>query len=253
MYKDLQARSEFLKQDDNFSLGKVTDISIIGIVNGVNSADPPVDIWTDGGIYVFLTAAETLKVFSSSTNDTSAGTGARTLIILGLDANFDTITEFVTLNGTTAVNTSQSFMRVNGVLCLSAGSGGENEGTISVTKGSDTNFIISKVMPTDGLSKSSIYTTRRNASFHFLSMSIQPLRSQGVLASAELIFRPIGAADPCWLSAFELGSTESGNPIDLKDFSRIDGPFDVKMQVRSVSANNVTIFSTLNIRESFRG
>ncbi len=46
-------------------------------------------IWAEGGLYSYLSAATVLKVSSSSTNDTSAGTGARTVELFGLDANYD--------------------------------------------------------------------------------------------------------------------------------------------------------------------
>ena len=36
-------------------------------------------VWAEGGLYNYLSAASVLKVSSSSTADTSAGTGARTV------------------------------------------------------------------------------------------------------------------------------------------------------------------------------
>ena len=38
-------------------------------------------IWQQGGLYSYLSAASVLKVSSSSANDTSAGTGARTCLL----------------------------------------------------------------------------------------------------------------------------------------------------------------------------
>jgi hypothetical protein len=79
-------------------------------------------------------AAYKLQVVSASANDTVAGTGARTLRIGGLDANYDPIEEVVNLNGTTAVETVNSFLRVFYAEVLSAGTGITNAGAINVVK-----------------------------------------------------------------------------------------------------------------------
>jgi hypothetical protein len=81
-------------------------------------------IWAEGGLYSYLTAATVLKVSSSSVNDTSAGTGARTVELSGLDADYNEISELVTLNGQTPVNTTKLFLRINRMVVRSAGSGG---------------------------------------------------------------------------------------------------------------------------------
>jgi hypothetical protein len=74
------------------------------------------------------------------------------------------------------------------------------------------------------------------------------------LISAELFIRSaIVNSDPCWVSAFDLGSTETGNPLDILNFGSVPGPFDIKMQIESVSANNVLVQSSLRLREIFKG
>jgi hypothetical protein len=110
------------------------------IVFGYN---PDVDtseesIWPDGGTIVHPTTASVLKVSSSDANDTSAGTGARTVFIVGLDGNYDVVSETVILNGQTAVNTTNSYLYVNEFYVLTAGSGGANAGNINVGTGTVT-------------------------------------------------------------------------------------------------------------------
>lgn len=106
-------------------------LAIIGhasnIGNGASS-----DIWEVGGTYPFLAAASVLEVVSTSANDASAGTGARTVLIGGLDSNYDPITETVTLNGVTPVNTTKSFLRVNLFTTVTSGSGQVNDGDITL-------------------------------------------------------------------------------------------------------------------------
>src|SRR5579885_2771584 len=69
---------------------------------------------------------------SASTSDTSAGTGARTLLLTYYDQTLaGPYTETITLNGTTAVNTvNTNICYVESILVDSAGSGSVNAGVI---------------------------------------------------------------------------------------------------------------------------
>ena len=72
----------------------------------------PEDIWVDPTFLVYLASAETMNIVSTDGNDTAAGTGARTVLIKGQLAGNVTDTEIVTLNGTTPVTTTKSWLRV---------------------------------------------------------------------------------------------------------------------------------------------
>lgn len=92
-------------------------------------------VWPDGGATPVPGAATVMKVSSSSTADAAAGTGARTIVIQGLDANHAEISEVVTLNGQTAVNTTNTFLHINYIYVATVGSGGKNAGVIYVGDG----------------------------------------------------------------------------------------------------------------------
>lgn len=92
-------------------------------------------IWSQGGAYAYPSAATVMKVSSSSTNDAAAGTGARTVAVYGLDADYNEINEIVSLNGQTAVNTTKTYIRVFRAFVVTAGSGGTAAGTIYVGTG----------------------------------------------------------------------------------------------------------------------
>jgi hypothetical protein len=113
--------------------------------NNTTVGDSLETIWAEGGLYSYLTAATVLKVSSSSTDDTSAGTGARTVQLYGLDADYNEINELVTLNGQTVVNTTQSFLRINRIIVRSAGSGGSNAGVIYAGTGTVTTGVPANV------------------------------------------------------------------------------------------------------------
>jgi len=95
-------------------------------------------VWAEGGLYSYLSAATVLKVSSSSTDDAAAGTGARTVLLSGLDGDYNEISETVTLNGQTAVNTTKSFLRIFRMVVKSAGTGGQNAGVIYAGTGTVT-------------------------------------------------------------------------------------------------------------------
>lgn len=119
--------------------GQITMHSSV-IVFGYN---PDVDtaeesVWPDGGTIPHPTTASVLKISSSSADDTAAGTGARTVTISGLDGDYNTVSESVTLNGQTAVNTTNSYLYVNQFYVTSVGSGGANAGNINAGTGTVT-------------------------------------------------------------------------------------------------------------------
>ena len=93
------------------------------------------DIWPSASTRQLPAAAGTVAVVSSSVNDTAAGTGARTVVLSGLDANYLTISETIALNGTTPVNSVNSYLRVNRTYVSTAGSGSKNAGLITFSIG----------------------------------------------------------------------------------------------------------------------
>jgi hypothetical protein len=74
----------------------------------IDTDSTPETVWTGGGEYPWseFDSAQTLYCKSSSASDTT------TLHVIGLDANYDELTETVTLSGTNAVSTTSTFKRV---------------------------------------------------------------------------------------------------------------------------------------------
>ena len=92
----------------------------------------PETIWEQGGIYTYLTVASTVYVSGADAQDSAAGTGARTVTVQGLDANYNAIEETLTVDG--AVST-KSFLRVFRAFVASAGSLLTNKGDVLVSTG----------------------------------------------------------------------------------------------------------------------
>ena len=89
-------------------------------------------VWSQGGNYPWIDSAVTMFVSSSSANDTNGGTGANTILIQGLDGDYNEIEETVALNGQTQVATQLSYLRVYRAFVTLAGSSGTAGGTIYI-------------------------------------------------------------------------------------------------------------------------
>jgi len=130
------------------------------IVNkfGHNPAVPTTgaDIWGGGGTYAFYpTTAQTMTAQSTSANDDVAGTGARTVIFYGLDANWELAQETIEMDGTTGVVLTNTYTRMFRGIVVSVGTAESNLGAITVTGGGDTAIYIDI---DDGQTQQAIYT-----------------------------------------------------------------------------------------------
>jgi hypothetical protein len=93
-------------------------------------------VWIEGGTYTFPAAASVLKVSSSSATDDKDSTGAHTVLIEGVNGSYEPVSEIVTLEGQTQVDTVNSYLRVNKMIVLTAGTGGTSVGVIYAGTGS---------------------------------------------------------------------------------------------------------------------
>jgi len=118
-----------------------------GLVPGYSSFsvfgyNPDVDqteesVWPDGGMVPNPTSAAQLTVVSTSTSDdgSPAGVGAQTVYIEGVDGNYAVVSETITLNGTTGVTTTKSYLYINQFYVVTVGSSSANVGEITIKQG----------------------------------------------------------------------------------------------------------------------
>jgi len=134
-------------------------------------------IWETGDDYPWQSSAVTVDVVSDDANDDVAGTGARTLRIQGLDGSYNLAEETVDMDGTTTVTTTQTFLRVFRMSVETAGSSGNNQGTITVTYtgGSDVAATISEG---NGQTLMTLYTIPAGYTGYLLSMNISSGKDQ---------------------------------------------------------------------------
>ena len=113
-------------------------------------------IWQLGGLYTFPTTAYELRISSSNNSDSFTGTGARTLTIEGLDANYEPVSVTVNMNGIGyAYTTGQTFLRVNKVYVATVGTYGTNIGNITVSNGFQN---LAYILAAAGSAEQCIYT-----------------------------------------------------------------------------------------------
>jgi len=98
-----------------------------------NIGGAPETIWMYGGRYVYLTSPSTVYAHSTDTDDSVSGTGARTVTIQGLDGNYESIEETVTVRS--GVASTAQFLRVFRAFVVTSGSTGTNEGNIIISTG----------------------------------------------------------------------------------------------------------------------
>ncbi len=128
-------------------------------------------VWEVGGSYVFPATAQQMEVISSSASDAAAGTGARTVHLHYLDANYAEQVETVTMNGVTAVATSATnILRILDFHVATAGSGLVNAGNIDVRNLADTP-IYSRIATGENTAHTAVYTIPASSTAYLICAS----------------------------------------------------------------------------------
>jgi len=137
-------------------------------------------IWDAGGLYTYLTSAGVLTVTSTDGDDAAAGTGARTVTVEGLDANYNQVSETLTVGGGAG---SVEFFRVFRAFVATSGTSETNEGTISIAQGATTLAQIRTVgSPTKtGLGQTfmSIYTVPAGYTGYIYQLDVSTAKADG--------------------------------------------------------------------------
>ena len=133
-------------------------VSIFGYSAAVGStAQGPLweGLTLSGGNYVYPSSAAPLVLVSDSATDNTT----RSVVINGLDANYNILQETIALNGTTNVTTTNSFLRINSMEMLNSTNTGNITASISST-------VYAKIAAGVGQTQMSIYTVPAGYSFY---------------------------------------------------------------------------------------
>jgi hypothetical protein len=109
-------------------------IKTIGYGFAVLSTQSDLQFKNSPGTYAWPTSASKLIAVSTEADDTAAGDGARTIVVEGLDADYNEVSETITMNGDSNTDaTDTEFLRVNRAYVATAGAyTGTNVGRIII-------------------------------------------------------------------------------------------------------------------------
>jgi hypothetical protein len=209
------------------------------------------DIWSGTGLYPFQTSAQSLEILSSSANDTAAGTGARTVTMTLLDANYNQVTQTVTLNGTSVVAIPGGpYLRVNSLQVATAGSGYTNAGTITlrVASAGATQGVI---LIGTSIAQSSVYTVPTGYTL-FINKIVYVINAAASVSNyvtiATVIQNPNGSPSNLLATQRFLITNSGTGPFEL------DVPFPLVItQTQDFTLRETAISGTLAITALWQG
>lgn len=226
------------------SMDLVDGYSIIhkfGINPDIDSGTLPEDIWSGGGPYTGFnpTSAEIVELFSDSADDTALGIGARTVQVFGLDENFLEISETVTMDGLTPVNTVNSYIRLNRIKVISSGSNIFNVGAITARQ-SVTTANIFAVMPIGGnQSQVAAYTVPANKQGFLTSIYLEASKAQSIIASGGVFLKEFGLTSRI-IRPFSLSNTQR-HIDEIVGAIKLLPKTDITVRIQETADNNISM------------
>lgn len=217
----------------------------------IGTATTPEDVWFGGGIYTGQPSTgnpETIEVFSDNAADSAAGTGLRTLRVVGLLTSDSTtyVSEDLIMNGVTPVTSVNSWYRINRVFGLTGGSSETNVGTLTVRHTITIANIFAVISP--GVSQTQIAAwtvpASRNLIVNRLLISIARSGGNPGSANIQLVVREFGSSIWRAIQNFELTTATDLQQNGLSLL--IPARSDLKIRVESVSDNGTIVTGTID-------
>lgn len=147
--------------------GKVDGVSQVNIFAFSNNVKTTFyTLWELTGTtqYAFPASAVTMTLASTSASDNTRAT----VLINGLDASWNLLSETVTLNGTSNVTTANAFLRINSMILTSTGTGQTtNVGAITAKNGGIT---YAEIHTGVGRSQAAIYSVPNGYTMYLASI-----------------------------------------------------------------------------------
>lgn len=206
------------------------------------------DIWSRGAvggtlIWVAPTAARTHTIASTDANDTTGGTGARTVQVYGLtDWNTHETSEIVTMDTATPPTTG-AFVIIHRMRVLTTGSGSlRNIGLITATATTD-GTVTAEIPIGEGQTLMAIYGVPSTETLYLNDISAEMGKTAGGTATASVDLDLLVNCEPqTQLLAFthkhHFGLAQTGTSgivIPFPPPKKIEGPAIVKIQADSLS------------------
>lgn len=251
----ISAQTTALQNSDfmlRVSMGSISGYSAVHVsghaIDGLQTT--ATDIWdradatTTQQIWLAPTAARIHAIVSSSASDDGSpvGVGARTLRVWGLTSwSSAEVTEDVTLNGTTPVDTSNSYVMINQMQVLTAGATNINVGTITATAATDST-VTAAILPGIGKTQMAIYGLPSTKTLYInrLFFGVNKAGTTTPVADMSLLVNPAPSSQITYYSDYVVGTSQDGTSWMERVHSpplAIAGPAIVKLQADSQVAD----------------
>ena len=215
---------------DRVARGEVAGASVVNIF-GFNSSIgttfiAPWELANAGTQYVVPGSATTMSLVSTNAADTGIS-----ILVQGLDASYNQIQEVMTLNGTTPVTTTNSYLRINQMVQVN----GIAVGNVSLTNGGVTYARI-----TAGVGKSQMcqYTVPAGYSFYLNRIAAFSATASG--ASKYIMFRHRTTPSDGTTTEFDVAQATFTNELSFTRVAPVkyDEKTHIQFQTRSSSGTN---------------
>jgi len=209
------------------------------------------DVWDGGGTWAAPTGAQTHDIVSTDANDTSGGTGARTIMLFGLtDWTSGEVAEVITLNGTTPVSTINNYVIIHRMQVLTAGSGRTNAGDITATASFDST-VTAQITAGKAQTLMCIYGLPSSSQLVLtdIYVSLTKKSTTGSIDTELLVTSNPDDFDPVYRSLSRFGLSTSGTSSQTVPYTTphaINGPAIVKIRALDASVNNLDIVAGFN-------
>jgi hypothetical protein len=212
------------------------------------STGPDEDVVAWGGMVHWPTsviAAANIDIVSTDAADAAAGTGARTLEIVGLDADYKLQSETVTMTGLTDVNPVNDYIRIFRAKVTTAGSNETSVGTITIDDGTN---ILAQILAGFGQTTQAAFTIPANYNFGWLTDYDATLVSNAASRFVEgfIQSRPFGGA---WVEhdIFQSASNAARYVKIWRFPIKLEPKTDIRVRIFNASNDNLPVSSNFSV------
>lgn len=208
-------------------------------------------IWDGGGIYSYQPVGVPTNVIVTSTSldDAPAGTGARTISLQGLDANYEPATEVILMGGTSTT----LFIRIFRAVVLTSGSSTNNAGVISFNCVGTSNLLaqigIDGLGPTAsgrGQTFMALYTIPAGKTGYITQWTVGAGKFSGDAVAFLMTRNPDAVGDGAWNARDVITVSATTYSKNYNVPIKLNAGDDVEVRAFSTT-NNSIVTSTFNI------
>lgn len=210
----------------------------LGILNGIDHKLIPIP-----------TSAVGMEVVSDNANDTSAGTGARSITVNYLTTGYVIASAVITMNGITPVAMPTTVLRINSVTDLVCGANprGVNAGNISIRATGGLGATYSYMAAGSGIAQTSMYTVPVGRTYDILAILLS-VHQVDTSSRAGTFSLSVANSAGRTIKGLFFGVASGTNYVHHANglpITSIPATFDTWLTCENVSANNTAVTGAL--------